>query len=338
MQLRSEVPRRAWRRATCKIPAQQWRGEQAGLSPCCARIQLMRSTTIDDILHGHAPQDKPVTVKGWVRTRRDSKAGLSFLHVSDGSCFDPLQVVAPAALPNYASEIMRLTAGCAVEAIGPIVPSQGKGQPFEMQASAVKVVGWVDDPDTYPIQPKRAHDGVPARGRAPAPAHERDRRRHARAPHARAGDPPLLPRARLLLGPHADHHGVRRRGRRRRCSASRRSTSRTCRARRTARSTSRRTSSARETLPDRVRAAQRRDVLPGAVARSTRSARRSAPRTRTRSRHLAEFWMIEPEIAFADLADDATLAEDFLKYIFTTRARRARRRHGVLRGARRQGR
>ena len=53
------------------------------------------------ILAGEAPKDAPVTVKGWVRTRRDSKAGISFLHVSDGSSFHPLQVVAPNTLPNY---------------------------------------------------------------------------------------------------------------------------------------------------------------------------------------------------------------------------------------------
>ncbi|HEX2198777.1 MAG TPA: asparagine--tRNA ligase, partial [Burkholderiales bacterium] len=96
----------------------------------------------------------PVTVKGWVRTRRDSKAGFSFVNVSDGSSFHPVQVVAPNALDNYAAEVLKLTAGCAVEAAGLIVPSPAKGQPFEMQASAVKVLGWVDDPDTYPIQPK----------------------------------------------------------------------------------------------------------------------------------------------------------------------------------------
>src|SRR3954466_3483594 len=107
------------------------------------------------ILAGQAPKDESVTVKGWVRTRRDSKAGLSFVHVSDGSAFHPLQVVAPSTLPNYADEVLKLTAGCAVEATGTIVPSPAKGQPFEMQASALKVVGWVDDPDTYPIQPKQ---------------------------------------------------------------------------------------------------------------------------------------------------------------------------------------
>src|SRR3974377_969525 len=103
---------------------------------------------------GQAPADAPVTVKGWVRTRRDSKAGISFVHLSDGSSFHPVQVVAPRALPNSADEVMKLTAGCAVEATGTIVPSPAKGQPFEMQASAIKVIGWGDDPDTYPIQPK----------------------------------------------------------------------------------------------------------------------------------------------------------------------------------------
>ncbi|MBV9965275.1 MAG: asparagine--tRNA ligase, partial [Alphaproteobacteria bacterium] len=106
------------------------------------------------ILGGGAPSDAPVTVKGWVRTRRDSRAGISFVHLSDGSSFHPVQVVAPNTLPNYESEVLRLTAGCAVEATGIIVPSPAKGQPFEMQASAIRVIGWVDDPETYPIQPK----------------------------------------------------------------------------------------------------------------------------------------------------------------------------------------
>ena len=121
-----------------------------------SQSRAMPTTTLSvrDILAGQAPKNTPVTVRGWVRTRRDSKAGISFLHVSDGSSFHPVQVVAPNTLPNYADEVLKLTAGCAVEATGMIVPSPAKGQPFEMQANAVKVVGWVDDPDTYPIQPK----------------------------------------------------------------------------------------------------------------------------------------------------------------------------------------
>src|SRR5512143_1323478 len=104
----------------------------------------MPALTCAEILAGRAPKDTPVTVKGWVRTRRDSKAGISFVHVSDGSCFHPVQVVAPSALPNYANEILHLTAGCSVEAIGTIVPSPAKGQLFEMQAYALRVVGWID--------------------------------------------------------------------------------------------------------------------------------------------------------------------------------------------------
>src|SRR5215510_5600795 len=106
------------------------------------------------ILSGEAPKDTPVTVRGWVRTRRDSKAGISFVHLTDGSAFHPVQVVAPNTLPNYNAEILKLTTACAIEATGTIVPSPAKGQPFEMKASAIKVIGWVDDPDTYPIQPK----------------------------------------------------------------------------------------------------------------------------------------------------------------------------------------
>ena len=109
---------------------------------------------VRSILAGEAPKDAPVTVRGWVRTRRDSKAGISFVHVSDGSSFHPLQVVAPSTLANYAEAVLKLTAGCAIAATGMVVPSPAKGQPFEMQATEIEVIGWVDDPDTYPIQPK----------------------------------------------------------------------------------------------------------------------------------------------------------------------------------------
>src|SRR5262245_2297495 len=106
------------------------------------------------ILAGEAAKDAPVTVKGWVRNRRDSKAGISVVPLSDGSASNPLQGVAPNTLANYAEEVSKLTAGCAVEATGMVVPSPAKGQPFEMLAGAIKVIGWVEDPDTYPIQPK----------------------------------------------------------------------------------------------------------------------------------------------------------------------------------------
>src|SRR5260370_11561817 len=110
---------------------------------------------VASILKGKMSIGRPVTVRGWVRTRRDSKAGLSFIHLHDGSCFDPLQIVAPAALPNYESEIKKLTTGCSVIVTGTLAASQGQGQSMEVQAESIEVVGWVDDPDTYPIQPKQ---------------------------------------------------------------------------------------------------------------------------------------------------------------------------------------
>ncbi len=114
----------------------------------------MSATSVREILRGSLPAGSKVKVQGWVRTRRDSKAGLSFVHVSDGSCFDPIQVVAPSALPNYVSEVLKITAGCAVEVEGEVVASQGQGQKLEVSAASVRVVGWVEDPEKYPIQPK----------------------------------------------------------------------------------------------------------------------------------------------------------------------------------------
>ncbi|HWN68146.1 MAG TPA: asparagine--tRNA ligase, partial [Haliangium sp.] len=245
----------------------------------------------------------------------DSKAGLSFVHVSDGSCFHPVQVVVPATLANYASEVQKLTAGCAVEATGTIVPSPAKGQPFEMQASAVRVVGWVDDPDTYPIQPK-PHSLEFLR----EVAHLRPRTnvigavtrvRHSLAQaihrffHERgffwihtpiitasdaegAGEmfrvstldmvnPPRRPDGGIDFG--QDFFGRE----------------------------------ARLTVSGQLNVeayclAMSRVYTFGPTFRAENSNTR---------RHLAEFWMIEPEIAFAGLAEDVALAESFLKYIFS---------------------
>src|ERR1044071_8763785 len=91
---------------------------------------------IASILKGQVSVGSRVTVRGWVRTRRDSKAGLSFIHVHDGSCFDPIQVVAPKELPNYESEIKKVTSGCAVIASGTLVASQGQGQAVEVRAES----------------------------------------------------------------------------------------------------------------------------------------------------------------------------------------------------------
>ena len=111
----------------------------------------MSYASVVDVLAGKVAVDETVTVRGWVRTRRDSKAGISFINVHDGSCFDAIQAVVPAELPNYESEVLKLTTGCSVAITGVVVESQGKGQSFELQATGVKVYGWVEDPDTYPM-------------------------------------------------------------------------------------------------------------------------------------------------------------------------------------------
>jgi asparaginyl-tRNA synthetase len=276
--------------------------------------QSTQTLSCTAILHGNAPAETPVTIKGWVKTRRDSKAGISFVNVSDGSCFHPVQVVAPNTLGNYESEVTKLTAGCAVECTGVIVPSSAKGQPFEMQASEVKVIGWVEDPDTYPIQPKPhtmefLRENAHLRSRTNTiSAATRVRHTIAQAIHRffhergflwihtpiitasdaeGAGElfrvstldmvnPPKTPDGKIDFS--KDFFG-------------------------------------REAF---LTVSGQLNVETYCMALSnvyTFGPTFRAENSNT-SRHLAEFWMIEPEIAFADLNDDATLAEAMLKYIF----------------------
>lgn len=98
--------------------------------------------------------EKEFVVMGWVRTRRDSKAGFSFLEINDGSSLANLQVIAESTLPNYETEILRLTTGCSVKVKGALVPSPGKGQNVELRAKGIEVIGWAS-PDNYPLQKKR---------------------------------------------------------------------------------------------------------------------------------------------------------------------------------------
>ena len=106
-----------------------------------------------DSVRGLLARDAPggqVTVQGWLRTARHSK-NVSFLEVSDGSCFAGIQAVAEPSLPNYAEGIASLATGCAVEVTGELVESPGKGQRYEIHATEVTLVGGVED--DYPLQP-----------------------------------------------------------------------------------------------------------------------------------------------------------------------------------------
>ncbi|SDH91952.1 asparagine--tRNA ligase [Propionivibrio dicarboxylicus] len=274
----------------------------------------MSTFSVKQILAGQAPADQPVTVKGWVRTRRDSKAGISFVNLSDGSCFNPVQIVAPATLGNYADEVVRLTAGCSVEATGLIVPSPAKGQPFELQASELKVVGWVDDPDTYPIQPKphtmeylREVAHLRARTNVIGAA-TRVRHTIAQAIHRFFDEQGFFwVNTPIITASDAEGAG----------ELFRVSTLDMMNLPRTpdGKIDFSKDFFGREAF---LTVSGQLNVETYCMAMSkvyTFGPTFRAENSNT-SRHLAEFWMIEPEIAFANLADDATLAEAMLKYVF----------------------
>ena len=112
---------------------------------------LVAPVSVRELLARDSPGGH-VCVQGWLRTARHSK-NVSFLEVSDGSCFAGIQAVAAPALPNYQDTIVQLSTGCAVSVTGELVASPGKGQRFEVKAHRAEVVGRVD-PD-YPLQKKR---------------------------------------------------------------------------------------------------------------------------------------------------------------------------------------
>lgn len=268
--------------------------------------------SVRDALSGRA-QGQQVCVRGWLRSRRDSKAGISFLALNDGSCLASIQVVAPSTLHNYDSEILRNGTGCAVEAVGTLTASQGRGQAFEIQASAVTLVGGVDDAETYPIAKKR-HSLEFLRG----------------LPHLRIRTNTLgaVARLRTELG-QAIHRFFYERGFQ--WVNTPIITTSDCEGA----GELFRVSTLDQVNPPRTAAGgidYGQDFF-GQEAFLTVSGQLNAeayclamsrvytfgPTFRAEnshtSRHLAEFWMVEPEIAFADLDADAQLAEDFLRYL-----------------------
>ena len=274
----------------------------------------MTVVSVEHALAGKIPAGGEVTVRGWVRTRRDSKAGLSFVNVSDGSCFAPIQVVVPSTLGNYESEVKRLTASCAVIATGTLVQSQGQGQSFEIQASKLEVVGWVEDPETYPIQPK---------------AHSLEFLREVAHLRPRTNLFGAVTRIRNCLS-QAVHRYFHQNGY---CWIStpiittsdaegagqmfRVSTLDTANLPRTSAGE---VDFSRDFFGKETFLTVSGQLNVEAYCLALSKVYTFGPTFRAENsnttRHLAEFWMIEPEIAFADLAEDARVAEEFLKYLF----------------------
>ena len=272
----------------------------------------MTHAPVVDVLKGKYAVGESVTVKGWVRTRRDSKAGLSFIALHDGSCFDPIQVVALSSLSNYA-DVQRLTASCSLSVTGVVKASQGQGQSVEIEATEVEVLGWVENPDTYPMSAKR---------------HSIEYLREYAHLRPRTNVIGAVTRVRNCLS-QAIHRFFHERGH---FWVS------------TPILTASDTEGAGEMfrvstldmmnlpLDDKGNVDYSEDffgketylTVSGQLNVETYCTAMSkvytfGPTFRAEnsntSRHLAEFWMIEPEVAFADLSDIAQLAEDMLKYV-----------------------
>lgn len=116
------------------------------------KLEEVKQTKVVDALNAESI-GKSIRLCGWVRTRRDSKGGFSFLEINDGTTLKNVQVLAEAKLPNYESEILQIGIGSSVEIHGEVVASPGKGQATEIKAESVKVFGYAD-PATYPLQKK----------------------------------------------------------------------------------------------------------------------------------------------------------------------------------------
>jgi asparaginyl-tRNA synthetase len=275
---------------------------------------MPQAARIVDILAGRTAVGAHATVQGWIRTRRDSKAGLSFLAVHDGSCFDALQVVAPATLGNYQDEVLHLTAGCAVSVIGTVAASQGQGQVVELLADEITVVGWVDDPDTYPISPKRhsfeylrevSHLRVRTNTFG---AVARVRHRLAMAIHRYFDENGFYwVHTPILTASDAEGAG----------ELFRVSTLDLANLPRTPEGA---VDYAQDFFGKPAFLTVSGQLNIEAYCLALTNVYTFGPTFRAEnsntSRHLSEFWMVEPEIAFADISDNADLAENLLRYSF----------------------
>ncbi len=274
----------------------------------------MRPHRVKDLLAGDVELGTTVRIQGWVRTSRSSKNGLSFVAVSDGTCFSPMQVVAKADLANYSDEVAKLGTGCSVDVVGTLVESKGKGQSCEIQATEVTVVGWVDDPETYPMQAKR-HSMEHLRKFAHLrprtnvfAAVTRVRNTLAQATHRFFnGEGFYWIHTPIVTASDAEGAGEM-------FQVS------TLDLMNLPRTEDGQIDYSKDFFGRQTQLTVSGQLNVEAFACSMSKVYTFGPTFRAENsntrRHLAEFWMVEPEIAFADLADDAKLAEHYLRYIF----------------------
>ncbi|MEM6979223.1 MAG: asparagine--tRNA ligase, partial [Planctomycetota bacterium] len=268
----------------------------------CRRADAVEKTTTDGI-----------EIRGWVRTRRDSKGGFSFIDVNDGSSLQGLQVIAPAELDNYESDVKKLTAGCSVIIQGQLHASPAKGQATELHATAVRVTGWCDG-ETYPLQKKRhtfekLREWAHLRPRTNSiGAVMRVRNRISQSIH-RFFDERRFVYLQTPIITASDCEGAGEM------------------FRVTTIELERLANSASPLDPSRdffgkpthltVSGQLEGETYASALSRIYTFGPTFRAENSNTSRHLAEFWMVEPEAAFFDLHDNMQLAEDFLKRIVT---------------------
>ena len=271
----------------------------------------MRRTKVVDILSTH-DRGVPIEAMGWIRTKRDSKGGFSFIELNDGSCLGNLQVIADDTLKNYRTEVLKLQTGCSIQVSGVLQESPGKGQKVELKAEEVRVLGWVEQ-ETYPLQKKRHSFEFlrtishlrPRTNTFGALA--RVRNAMSAAIHSFFQEKGFLYiHTPILTGSDCEGAGEMFNV----------------------------TTFDLNHIPQKDGQADLEKDFFGVPARLTVSGQLEAeiyalsmgdvytfgPTFRAEnsntSRHLAEFWMVEPEMAFCDLEGDVELAVDFLKYIF----------------------
>ncbi len=243
-----------------------------------------------------------VTIQGWIRTRRDT-GSFSFLEVNDGSCLANLQVLADKDLVNYDLEITKLSAGCSVVVEGELQKSPAKGQDVELHADSVEVLGWAD-PETYPLQKKR---------------HSLEFLRSISHLRPRTNALGAVTRVRSQLS-FAVHRFFQERG---------------FAQIHTPIITTSDCEGAGEMFQVSATGEEKEAPFFGSQAGLTVSGQLQAevyaqalgqvytfgPTFRAEnsntSRHLAEFWMIEPEMSFCDLACNIELATDLLKFVLS---------------------
>ncbi len=274
----------------------------------------MESSSVKELLRSREFSEV-FCVRGWIRTRRDSKGGFSFLEINDGSCLTNLQVVVDADLPNYESDVLRLHPGGSVEIHGRLNESPGQGQPVELKAERVIVHGFCDV-TAYPLQKQRVSF---------------ERLREVAHLRARTNTFGAVTRVRNALS-FATHSFFQKRG-----FYYLNSPIITCSDCEGAGQMFRVTTLDPADPPrdDDGRVDDGEDFF-GEPASLTVSGQLEAetyacalskvytfgPTFRAEnsntSRHLAEFWMVEPEVAFADLSDNVALAVTYLKHLLAT--------------------